>query len=120
MRKESSRVPANLPRLGVGVGSAQKECRMMSAKRRNTMLTVCIALATCVGIASADWVTATVPVGSFPSSVALNPVTNKVYIGNEVSDYVTVIDGATDRKTTVIVGNLPYAIAVNPGIRGTH
>ena len=87
----------------------------MSTKNRSIgVLTVCLAVAASIGIASADWVTATVPASSFPSSVALNPVTNKIYVGNEAGDCVTVIDGATYARSTVIVGNKPMAIAVNP------
>ena len=32
------------------------------------------------GIASADWVTTTVPVGAYPYEMAVNPVTNKIYV----------------------------------------
>jgi len=35
-----------------------------------------------------------------PNSVALNPVTNKIYVANFSSNNVTVIDGATNSTTT--------------------
>jgi YVTN family beta-propeller protein len=78
------------------------------------MLTVCIAVAACIGTASADWVSATVPTGSFPSAAAVNPVTNKIYITDEAGDDVTVIDGATNVTTTVSAGDRPLGVAVNP------
>jgi YVTN family beta-propeller protein len=62
----------------------------------------------------ADWVTTTIIAGDQPRTVAINPVTNKIYIANENSDDVTVIDGATNNATTLLVGAQPHAIAVNP------
>ena len=78
------------------------------------MLVVCAAVVVCIGTASADWVTATVAAGYGPNAVAVNPVTNKIYVANYVSDNVTVIDGATNGTTTVGVGTSPVAVAVNP------
>ncbi|MFY9910337.1 MAG: chitobiase/beta-hexosaminidase C-terminal domain-containing protein [Candidatus Sulfotelmatobacter sp.] len=48
-----------------------------------------------------------------PRGVAVNPVTNKIYVANSQTDNVTVIDGASDNSTTVAVGSTPFAIAVN-------
>ena len=39
--------------------------------------------------------TTIVSVGSGPEPVAVNPVTNKIYVGNNASNSVTVIDGET-------------------------
>jgi len=39
--------------------------------------------------------------------VAVNPVTNKVYVANNGSNNVTVIDGATNVTTTVAAGTDP-------------
>ena len=36
--------------------------------------------------------------------MAVNPVTNKIYVANHGSDNVTVIDGATNDTTTVAAG----------------
>jgi YVTN family beta-propeller protein len=58
--------------------------------------------------------TITVPAGSGPNVVAVNPVTNKVYVANQGSDNVTVIDGVTNATTTVTTGSIPIAIAANP------
>jgi YVTN family beta-propeller protein len=46
--------------------------------------------------------------------VAVNPVTNKVYVANVGSNNVTVIDGAANTTTTVAAGTSPRAVAVNP------
>jgi YVTN family beta-propeller protein len=53
--------------------------------------------------------------------VAVNPVTNKIYVvnscGNDAScksnGTVTAIDGATDATTSIMVGFSPFAVAVN-------
>ena len=74
---------------------------------------------------AAGWaqrVTATVPVGTNPVAVAVNPVTNKIYVANCVkrsgrslpTGTVTVIDGNTNVTTDVPVGICPSAVAVNP------
>ena len=62
--------------------------------------------------AAAQTTTATVPAGTNPSGVAVNPVTNKVYVANNGSSSVTVIDGETNTTTTVNVGTNPRAVAV--------
>ena len=59
------------------------------------------------GITLADWVTSTVAAGKDPSAVAVNPVTNKIYVANEDDSNVTVIDGATNSTTTVAAGFAP-------------
>ncbi len=58
--------------------------------------------------------TTTLPVGSSPFSVAVNPVTNKIYVANEGGNTVTVIDGATNTTTSVTAGSAPFSVAVNP------
>ena len=40
--------------------------------------------------------TTTVTVGNFPAAVAVNAETNKIYVANQGSASVTVIDGATN------------------------
>ncbi len=69
----------------------------------------------------AQVVTATLPMGPYPAGVAINPVTNRIYVVNECTSSndcskgtVTVIDGATNNLlTTVAVGTFPTAVAVN-------
>jgi len=47
-------------------------------------------------------VTATIPVGSEPIGVAVNPVTGTVYVTNADSNTVSVISGQTDTVTATI------------------
>jgi len=65
-------------------------------------------------IDGADNSTATVDAGILPCAIAVNPVTNKIYVANEGDNTVTVIDGATNGTATVSVGTSPDAVAVNP------
>ena len=58
--------------------------------------------------------TSTVSAGTSPQAMAVNPVTDKVYVVNTGSGTVTVIDGATNATSTVNVGATPDAVAVNP------
>ncbi|UCG41895.1 MAG: YncE family protein, partial [candidate division WOR-3 bacterium] len=58
--------------------------------------------------------TLAVAVGDSPCAVAVNPVTNKVYVANYDGDNVTVIDGATNDTLSVQSGDCPSAVAVNP------
>jgi YVTN family beta-propeller protein len=64
--------------------------------------------------AAAQTATAAVGAGTSPFSVAVNPVTNKIYVANSGSDNVTVIDGATNATITVAAGTNPVSVAVNP------
>lgn len=52
--------------------------------------------------------------GVSPSALAVNPVTNKLYVANSGDGTVTVIAGRTGLTTTVTVGSGPAALAVNP------
>ncbi|MCA3021819.1 MAG: putative Ig domain-containing protein, partial [Rhodocyclaceae bacterium] len=57
----------------------------------------------------------TLPAGTNPRAIAVHPMTSKIYVANENSGNVTVIDGATNTITTnVTVGTNPFAVAVNP------
>src|SRR5689334_17292789 len=55
----------------------------------------------------------TIAAGNGPAAIAINTVTNKVYVANEFSDNVTIIDGATNATKTVAVCKRPQYIAVN-------
>ena len=58
-------------------------------------------------------VAATVPVGSIPTGIAVNPNGTKVYVTNWGDNTTSVIDTATNTITaTVNVGNNPGAVAV--------
>jgi DNA-binding beta-propeller fold protein YncE len=58
------------------------------------------------------------PNANGPHAVAVNEVTNQIYVANFLSGNVTVIDGATNATTTVTDPNAaaiePVAVAVNP------
>jgi YVTN family beta-propeller protein len=60
-------------------------------------------------------ITATIPVGPGPISVALTPDRAFLYVGNSSNSTVSVVDTATNTVTaTVPVGNTPFAIAMTP------
>ena len=67
--------------------------------------------------------TATVDAGSYPLALAVDQVTNKIYVVNNndasgagtMAGTVTVIDGVTNQTSTVTVGLNPIALTVNPG-----
>ena len=72
--------------------------------------------------------TATVNVGVRPFGVAVNAVTNKIYVANVCgndpncasSGTVTVIDGATNQTATVNVGVYPFLLAVDSATNKTY
>ena len=56
-----------------------------------------------------------IAVNTFPVGIAVNPNTNKVYVANEYSNTVSVIDTETDKvQATINVGSFPYGIDINP------
>src|SRR2546425_359551 len=60
-------------------------------------------------------VTVTIAVGSNPNGVAVNPLTNRIYVANSDDNTVSVIDGATNAVVDrVHVGTNPSGVAVNP------
>ena len=66
------------------------------------------------GSLRAQNVTATLSVGSLPYGVAVNPVTNKIYIAS-IDAGVSVIDGATNTVTSLTDPNAiaPWAVGVD-------
>jgi YVTN family beta-propeller protein len=56
----------------------------------------------------------TIATGSKPVALAVNPANSKIYVANQNSNNVTVIDEATYSTATIPVGALPTAIAANP------
>jgi YVTN family beta-propeller protein len=84
--------------------------------RQLLLSAVCISaiLLGSAGKASADAVVTTVTTGSGPEAIAIDSVTDKIYVTNYFSNDVTVIDGATNSTTTVGAGTNPWAIGVNP------
>ena len=86
-------------------------------QRNSTTIRVLLGLVLFCGLglpACAQTAVATVGAGSGPNSVAVNPVTNKIYVANAGSANVTVIDGATNSTATVSAGTTPISVAVNP------
>lgn len=64
---------------------------------------------------SSNTVTATIPVGLTPTSVALTPDRASLYVANGSSNSVSVVSTATNTVTaTIPVGNIPYGIAITP------
>ena len=53
--------------------------------------------------------------GNSPGAVAVNPVTNRVYVANygDSPGNVAVVDGATKTTSTINAGSNPNAVAVN-------
>src|SRR5260370_40234046 len=66
------------------------------------------------GVKNTTITNSTVAVGATPVAVAVNPVTNQIYVTNNTSNDVTVIDGATNTTTRVAAGTQPFGVAVNP------
>ena len=56
----------------------------------------------------------TVIAGAGPDAIAVNPVTDKIYVANNDSSTVTVINGATNATATVTGAPYPRALSVNP------
>jgi YVTN family beta-propeller protein len=62
---------------------------------------------------AAQTVGSRITVGTNPTQVAINPVTNKLYVTNAGSDSVTVINGATGVTTTIPVNDDPRWVGIN-------
>src|SRR5688572_16861107 len=57
----------------------------------------------------------TVRVEGHPVGVAVNTVTNRIYVANLLSNTVSVIDGASHVLiTTIPVSSTPFSVGVNP------
>jgi YVTN family beta-propeller protein len=64
---------------------------------------------------ASNTITATIPVGRNPASVALTPDNAFLYVANASSNTVSVADTATNTVvTTVPVGSLPISVATTP------
>ncbi len=82
-----------------------------------TALLVALAvLLSSAGTIMAANVVATVPVGSNPGGVGVNPTTNKIYVANTSDGTVSVINGATATVigSPITVGSNPEGVGVNP------
>ena len=57
----------------------------------------------------------TIAVGTLSNAVAVNSVTNTIYVANAGDDTVSVVNGSTNTVVaTVTVGDTPLGVAVNP------
>jgi YVTN family beta-propeller protein len=74
-----------------------------------TLMLACVCMKS-----EAQSVIANVPMGSMSLAMAINSVTNKIYVANyTASGQVTVVDGATNATSVIPVGSYPEGIAVN-------
>jgi len=64
--------------------------------------------------AAAQTISPPVAAGTAPFAIAVNPITNKVYVTNEADNTMTVMDGASGATTTVPIGARPLWLGVNP------
>jgi YVTN family beta-propeller protein len=96
------------------------ETPMQTTRRLLLLLFLAVSFAPSLPLL-AQQVIATVPVGAKPGGVAVNPVTNKIYVANGLCNdndtcgpgTVTVVDGASDNIATVNVGIGPGFVAAN-------
>jgi YVTN family beta-propeller protein len=63
---------------------------------------------------------ASIPTGSDPSAIAVDAASNRIYVANEFSHTVSVVDGVTHAAQTIAVGPRPQYIAVNPATRRVY
>ena len=56
----------------------------------------------------------TIPVGETPRRVVVNPYTNLVYVSNQISNSLSVIDGVTNEVVDSIPVEQPYELMRNP------
>src|SRR5437870_7225599 len=65
--------------------------------------------------AAAETFSHTFNISGDAQAIAINPVTNKIYIPNGISaNQLAVIDGATEAVSMVPTGTNPGAVALNP------
>ncbi|WP_054943672.1 YncE family protein [Paenibacillus ihuae] len=94
--------------------------RRSRATLRKTLLQTVVALVLLIGsfipVPQSIWAAPklnNITLEKQPWEMAVNPVTNKIYVVNNNDESVTVIDGASNKTMEVAVGSLPHSIAVN-------
>jgi YVTN family beta-propeller protein len=82
---------------------------------RRVLLAAAIAASCALPAASAfaQSVGATIPVGTNPLGIAVNPVSNKLYVANAGSDNVTVIDLTSGGSATIPSGDFTRWLGIN-------
>jgi len=54
-----------------------------------------------------------IDVGSYPVGIKMNPITNKIYVANQYSNTISVIDGSNDQIiSTIKVESFPYDLTL--------
>jgi YVTN family beta-propeller protein len=99
------------------VDLAVKSKRFVTSKScmPRTLLALVISLLFFSAIAEAQSFTVAVGVQSTPDAVAFNPVTGMIYVANNGSASVTVINSVSENSVaTITVGTNPSAIAIDP------
>ena len=88
---------------------------MQTAMKRMgpSILIAACALLVAAPLARAQEIKASVPTAGGPYAIAINPVTNKVYVASDTNNVVTVIDGATLQTATVNVGATPVEMDID-------
>ena len=57
-----------------------------------------------------------IDVGSYPVGIKMNPITNKIYVANQYSNTISVIDGSNDQIiSTIKVESFPYDLDIKIG-----
>ncbi|MGA3210861.1 MAG: beta-propeller fold lactonase family protein [Terriglobales bacterium] len=100
-----------------GKAAADSSRRKASPSIPASLACVAAVMALCCtlpGELGAQTITKTVPAGLNPWAMAVNPVTNKIYVVNQGDSTVTVINEAAGTLTTLRVDTQPNSIAVNP------
>src|SRR5713226_9566020 len=110
--------------LDVGQWEDAGSAEACSRKHRRARTLRCWAPGLCAALLLLSWPmrgysqtgVTTIGAGTNPFAAAVNPVTNKIYVANQGSNNVTVIDAATNATTTVtdVSAIKPVAVAVNP------
>jgi len=88
---------------------------MIDAKSvlRLMCLSGCVSLALC-GPAGSQTIVGNISLGKIPTAATVDLALNKIYIVNYNSNFATVIDGATNVPTNVVVGGGYIIAVVNP------
>ncbi len=68
---------------------------MLTSRRHLLFVLIVCVFATTLPAAWAQTLVGTVTVGTTPVGVAINPATNKIYVANQGSNNVTVINGGS-------------------------
>jgi YVTN family beta-propeller protein len=86
---------------------------------RYLVFVICALLLLAPFSAQGQSVNTSVPVGMYPQTIGINPLTNKIYTVDEPDNEVIEIDGPTNTTTVIRLGPTPdrslaAAIAINP------